>query len=512
MSLTGALSSAISALNAQSQSLAMISDNISNADTTGYKTTSAMFNDLVTASNSATAYTSGGVTVNGRANITQQGLLAATTNATDVAIQGSGFFVTTNATTGGTTSYTRNGAFTTDNSGYLVNNGNYLEGWRTDAQGNIIGNASAASLGPINTQVASTSGSATTKTTIAANLPADAAVGATFNSSMTVYDSLGTASTIQIDWKKTADNAWTASFEQPKLASAPTTASANPITDTGHYLQCRWLAQFDGAEPADHLGDWLDGRRGRQLDRQWHGDHAQSRHGRQDRRPDAILVGRNHTRRRSHRHHVGRPALRQAEQHLDRQGRRGRRDLLQWADHRDLQDRGRDLQRSQRIERGQRRHVLVDGSFRQRHAADLGNQRRGHDLRQRAGVQHHRHQRPVLQHDLGAASLFGGVAGDHHRRQDVRHADLGGVAMMSAETNDRLLIRLRRLKAKADSVQPHDRKQLCALLDDIETLRDLLMRECARVDQELNRAKVRVTAITAYGRSAQSVRAMRRGH
>uniref|UniRef100_UPI0023B7C39E flagellar basal body FlgE domain-containing protein n=2 Tax=Pseudomonadota TaxID=1224 RepID=UPI0023B7C39E len=47
-----------------------------------------------------------------------------------------------------------------------------------------------------------------------------------------VYDSLGTASTIQIDWKKTADNAWTASFEQPKLASAPTTASANPITDT----------------------------------------------------------------------------------------------------------------------------------------------------------------------------------------------------------------------------------------------------------------------------------------
>ncbi|MGY4311032.1 flagellar hook protein FlgE [Bradyrhizobium sp. JR3.5] len=152
--------------------------------------------------------------------------------ATDVAIQGSGFFVTTNATTGGTTSYTRNGAFTTDNSGYLVNNGNYLEGWRTDAQGNIIGNASAASLGPVNTQVASTSGSATTKTTVAANLPADAAIGATFNSSMTVYDSLGTASTIQIDWKKTADNAWQASFEQPKLASDSSTASANAITDT----------------------------------------------------------------------------------------------------------------------------------------------------------------------------------------------------------------------------------------------------------------------------------------
>ena len=117
MSLTGALSSAISALNAQSQSLAMISDNIANADTTGYKTTSAMFANLVTASNSSQSYTSGGVSVSGRANITQQGLLAATTNATDVAIQGSGFFVTSDATTGGSTYYTRNGAFTTDNAG-----------------------------------------------------------------------------------------------------------------------------------------------------------------------------------------------------------------------------------------------------------------------------------------------------------------------------------------------------------------------------------------------------------
>ncbi|WP_166305339.1 flagellar hook protein FlgE [Bradyrhizobium sp. 2S1] len=261
MSLTGALSSAISALNAQSQSLAMISDNISNADTTGYKTTSAMFEDLVTASNSATSYTSGGVTVSGRANITQQGLLAATTNATDVAIQGSGFFVTTNATSGGTTSYTRNGAFTTDNTAYLVNNGNYLEGWRTDADGNIVGNASAASLGPINTQVASTSGSATTKTTVAANLPADAAVNATFNSSMTVYDSLGTASTIQIDWKKTADNTWQASFEQPKLASDSSTASANAITDTVDitFNSDGSLASTVPSPPTISVTGWKDG-------------------------------------------------------------------------------------------------------------------------------------------------------------------------------------------------------------------------------------------------------------
>ncbi len=225
MSLTGALSSAISALSAQSQSLSMISDNIANSSTTGYKTTSAMFDDLVTASSNTTTYASGGVTVSSRANITQQGLLATTSNATDVAIQGSGFFVVTSATSGGTTSYTRNGAFSTDNAGYLENNGSYLEGWRTDADGNVVGNESASNLQAINTQVASTSGSATTKTTIAANLPSDAATGDTYTSSMTVYDSLGAANSMQVTWTKTGTNTWSASFANPTSTSDTTTAT-----------------------------------------------------------------------------------------------------------------------------------------------------------------------------------------------------------------------------------------------------------------------------------------------
>ncbi|MGJ5018902.1 flagellar hook protein FlgE [Bradyrhizobium oligotrophicum] len=221
MSLSGALSSAISALNAQSSSLAMISDNISNADTTGYKTTSGLFEQLVTASSSSKAYSSGGVSVSGRANITQQGLLAATTNATDVAIQGSGFFVATNSTSaGGETFYTRNGAFTTDNAGYLENDGYYLEGWRTDASGNVVGNG----LEPVNTKVALTNGGATTKTSLAANLPADAASGDTFSSSMTVYDSLGQSHTLNVTWTKSATaNEWTADV-------APVTASDGTVT------------------------------------------------------------------------------------------------------------------------------------------------------------------------------------------------------------------------------------------------------------------------------------------
>ena len=233
MSLSGALSSAISALSAQSQALSMISDNIANSDTTGYKTTSSMFEDLVTASSSS-SYTSGGVTVSGRANITQQGLLSATTNATDVAIQGSGFFAVSDATTGGATFYTRNGAFTTDNLGFLENNGYYLEGYRTAADGT----RSSTSLEPINTEVVKTSASATTETTIAANLPSDAATNATFTSSMTVYDSQGTANSIQITWTKTGSDAWSAAFGSPTLASDPTnttgttSATGNPVAIT----------------------------------------------------------------------------------------------------------------------------------------------------------------------------------------------------------------------------------------------------------------------------------------
>lgn len=237
MSLSGALSSAISGLAAQSSALSMISDNISNADTTGYKTTSASFDDLVTASSSSTAYSSGGVTVSGFANITQQGLLSATTTATNVAIQGSGFFVATDATSNGSTYYTRNGAFTTDNSGYLVNNGYYLEGWRTDTSGNIVGSESSSNLQAVNTQVASTSATATTKTTIQANLPSDAAVGDTYTSSMTVYDSLGNPSSIQITWDKTATNTWSASFANPTSTSDTSTAigsitSGSPVSIT----------------------------------------------------------------------------------------------------------------------------------------------------------------------------------------------------------------------------------------------------------------------------------------
>jgi len=61
-------------------------------------------------------------------------------------------------------------------------------------------------------------------------------------------------------------------------------------------------------------------------------------------------------------------------------------------------------------------------------------------------------------------------------------------------------------KIRADGAGAEGRAQLIALMDDIETVRRQLLRECARLDEELKLATVRVTAITAYARVAHSAR------
>lgn len=224
MSLTGALYSAVSAMNSQSQAISVVSDNIANASTTGYKTVTASFESLLTDSGSSSSYSSGGVGVSTRYNISSQGLLAASSSDTAIAVQGNGLFVVSDDS--GTIYYTRNGDFATnDDNGYLSVNGYYLMGWATDQDGNVIGGETAGTLTKIDTSTLQSVASATTTETIKANLPADAATGDTFTTTMDVYDSLGTASNVTVTWTKTAENTWTAGFSNPTLASDSTVST-----------------------------------------------------------------------------------------------------------------------------------------------------------------------------------------------------------------------------------------------------------------------------------------------
>lgn len=122
MSIFGAMQSGISALASQSSSMGAISDNIANVNTVGYKSNSVAFSTLVTKQSSSSLYSPGGVQSKPKQSISAQGLLSATSNSTDVAISGSGYFVvnqSANPGEGDLWAYTRAGSFSVDENGYL---------------------------------------------------------------------------------------------------------------------------------------------------------------------------------------------------------------------------------------------------------------------------------------------------------------------------------------------------------------------------------------------------------
>jgi hypothetical protein len=79
----------------------------------------------------------------------------------------------------------------------------------------------------------------------------------------------------------------------------------------------------------------------------------------------------------------------------------------------------------------------------------------------------------------------------------------------ASAAGEALLRRLERLVARATTAKGGERKQLLALLDDVETTRCGLLRECAEIEGEMKQATVRATAIGAYLRGSQVQRGKR---
>lgn len=222
MSLYGAMFSGVSGLNAQSQAMGVISDNISNVNTTGYKSSASRFATMVTQQSLANSYAPGGVLFNRQSLIDHQGLLQATGSATDIGIAGNGMFVvqgTTNPTTTDPFFYTRAGSFTPDQSGFLRNTaGYYLMGWATDATGTpVVNNTSAlTSLEAVNISGVAGNATATDSISLGANLPATANVGDDFVTNVQIYDSLGVTHDLGFTWTKSALNQWSLSVQAPE--------------------------------------------------------------------------------------------------------------------------------------------------------------------------------------------------------------------------------------------------------------------------------------------------------
>ena len=270
MSLYGALYSGVSGLTAQSSAMGAISDNITNVSTVGYKNTNNNFKTLVTTQTSTTFYSAGGIQSAPRQAVDVQGLLQASTSQTDIAISGGGFFVVNAKNAPGVNDpyfFTRAGSFKQDSSGFLSNSaGYYLQGWPTDASGNIVPanktltqtNLNVISndyLQTVNLSRVAGSAAATDKISIGANLPATAVKGDTYSTDVEFFDTLGTPSTLNYAYTRTGtDNQWDITVKPPSGTAVLTSRdSAGLVYDSYGQLE------FSG-RPADGSTVTIDGR------------------------------------------------------------------------------------------------------------------------------------------------------------------------------------------------------------------------------------------------------------
>jgi len=234
MALTS-LYSGLSGLNANALQLSLIGNNLANVNTTGYKSSSASFQDLLSQTLSGGSESTnpqqvglGTVAAGTNMNFTQ-GSLQTTGVTSNVAIQGEGFFVISD---GVGNSYTRAGDFHVDASGNVVTpDGDFVQGYtvKDPTTGKIIPDGALSNINlPPGTLFPPSS---TTNLRLISNLNANAAVGDTFSSSVRIVDSLGASHQLSITWTNTAAGAWDYDITIPAVDVGG--ATTDPPTSLG---------------------------------------------------------------------------------------------------------------------------------------------------------------------------------------------------------------------------------------------------------------------------------------
>jgi flagellar hook protein FlgE len=217
-----ALNQALSGINAAQADLNVISNNIANAGTTGFKGSTAEFSDVfaVTGVNLAANAIGSGVRLSDVAQQFTQGDIQQTGVPLNLAISGNGFFLVNN---GSGSAYTRNGAFQQTPSGQVIT---------SDGTNSVLQVFPPNGLGGFNTSTtvgltvnsAQANAQATSTIAITANLNSTSAVPTTvpfnpndptsFNNSspVTVFDSQGGSHQGNVFYVKTANNTWNANL------------------------------------------------------------------------------------------------------------------------------------------------------------------------------------------------------------------------------------------------------------------------------------------------------------
>lgn len=217
--LLGSLYTGNTGLHASSIGVSVVGDNIANANTTGFKTSRAHFEDLVSefiVGTTGTNQVGRGVTLQRIEKLFAQGSFQNTGVPTDLAISGDGFFVLNGTAEGRTQNlYTRNGAFRFDQSGFLVNQSGYrVQGFNANGVGELSSIEEDLRITQHHLEP-----NPTANVEIFANLrPDDPVTGpfdpanpddtSSFRTSLVAYDSLGNPHEVTVFGTKTADNTW----------------------------------------------------------------------------------------------------------------------------------------------------------------------------------------------------------------------------------------------------------------------------------------------------------------
>jgi flagellar hook protein FlgE len=238
MSISGSMLVASGAMAAYGNALAVTGDNIANLNTVGYKESRYAFADLMPTLDGSIE-TGDGVRLADVTKPFQQGGFETTSNATDLAMSGNGFFVVRNSLSN-TLYYTRAGEFHLDNAGRMVNEADLiLQGSAGDI---VIANgltAPAQATSNLSLQLNLDASSATPGTALPTGPDAPANswfTGSNFSSTTTIYDSLGNAHDLTFVYRLSAPNTWEYRVLAPRNqldSSAPTSTELRQVSAPG---------------------------------------------------------------------------------------------------------------------------------------------------------------------------------------------------------------------------------------------------------------------------------------
>ena len=207
MSLISSLFAGVTGLTANSQAMEIIGDNISNVNTVGFKSSKAVFSDIfstILTNGSTTSQLGRGSQLQGTIKQFSQGSFESSSNALDLAIDGSGFFVVSPTNTTGTF-FTRAGQFRLNQNGLVqAITGEILQGQQ------ITNDTVSTSVTDIDLAGVQSEPQATTTFTLGSNLDASATAATTFTSPITIFNSVGNQVTLSAQFTKVANaNQWT---------------------------------------------------------------------------------------------------------------------------------------------------------------------------------------------------------------------------------------------------------------------------------------------------------------